>query len=188
MAIQFSQAVRNAELDSIETTIGPSPRLRFYSGAVPANCAAAATGLLLADLALPADWLGNAAGGTKSLAGTWSGSGANTGNAGYYRICDSTGATCHEQGTVSFSGSAWAASTVYAAGQRVTNNGNVYLCTTGGTSAGSGGPSGGGATIADNTAVWQYLSAVGDMSLDNIAISASQTLTITAYSRTAGNA
>lgn len=56
---------------------------------------------------------------------------------------------------------AWAASTVYSAGDFVTNDTDkVYRCTTGGTSAGSGGPTGTGSSIADNTCVWDYINTV----------------------------
>jgi len=55
--LQYSQPVLNAKLDAIEATIGVSALLKFYSGAMPANCAAAATGVLLGSTALPADWL-----------------------------------------------------------------------------------------------------------------------------------
>ncbi len=52
---------------------------------------------------------------------------------------------------------AWAAATGYIVGDRVENNSRIYQCTTAGTSAGSGGPTGTGTGIADNTAVWTYL-------------------------------
>ena len=55
-------------------------------------------------------------------------------------------------------GSAWQSSTAYTAGQRVTNDtGKLYECTTGGTSAGSGGPTGTGAAITDGSCVWDYV-------------------------------
>lgn len=54
---------------------------------------------------------------------------------------------------------AWAASTAYVIGNQVTNGGNVYLCDTSGTSAGSGGPTGTGTNIADGSARWDYVSA-----------------------------
>ena len=104
MAIQLSEAVRNARGDAYETAIGASPKLQLRTGAPPANCAAAATGTLLAELTLPADWLGAAAAGVKSKSGTWSGTGVADGEAGHYRILDSTGTTCHEQGTASDTG------------------------------------------------------------------------------------
>jgi hypothetical protein len=100
MAIQYSVTVRNAQLDQWETTIGTSPQLRLYSGSAPADCATAPTGTLLATLTLPSDWMGNASSGSKSKSGTWSGTGSVNGTAGYYRIYDSGGTTCHEQGTV----------------------------------------------------------------------------------------
>lgn len=103
MSVQYSVAVRNAMLDAIETATGVSARLRIYSGAAPANCAAAATGTLLVDMALPSDWMAAAAAGSKALTGTWQATGGSvpgSGTAGYYRIWDSTVTTCHEQGTV----------------------------------------------------------------------------------------
>jgi hypothetical protein len=59
-----------------------------------------------------------------------------------------------------FLGTAWAPSTTYTVGARRTNGGNVYTCTTGGTSAGSGGPSGTGTGIVDNTVRWSYVGPV----------------------------
>ena len=104
MAIQLSTTVRNARLDAVETAIGTSPQLRLYTGAVPASCATAASGTLLATITLPSDWLSAASSGSKAMAGTWSGTGAAAGAAGYYRIYDSTGTTCHLQGTVTATG------------------------------------------------------------------------------------
>lgn len=52
---------------------------------------------------------------------------------------------------------AWASGTLYAVGNVVSNGGNDYVCYTGGTSAGSGGPTGTGAAgITDNTVVWFF--------------------------------
>jgi hypothetical protein len=108
MAIQYSVSLRNAQLDAIETVISTAPLLRFYSGAMPATCATAASGTLLAVLTLPSDWLAAASSGSKALAGTWSGTGAaaaSTGtNAGYFRILDSGAAATHIQGTITATG------------------------------------------------------------------------------------
>lgn len=55
---------------------------------------------------------------------------------------------------------AWATSTVYAAGDIRKANGNIYVCTDPGTSAGSGlGPAGTGTAITDNTVEWRYVGA-----------------------------
>lgn len=134
MALQFSTSVRNAMLDSIETTVSTSAILKIRSGSAPANPAAADSGTVLATLSLPSDWLAAASSGTKSKSGTWSDASADaSGTAGHFRIYDSGGTTCHLQGTV--------------------------------TATGGG----------------------GDMTLDNTSISASQTVTISTFTLTAGN-
>lgn len=135
MALQYSVTVRNAQLDAVETTVGTAPLLRIYSGAAPANCAAAASGTLLAEATLPSDWMAAASSGSKALSGTWQDASANaTGTAGHWRLYDSSGTTCHAQGTV--------------------------------TATGGG----------------------GDMTLDNTSIASAQSVTITSFTITAGNA
>lgn len=104
MTIQHSVAVRNARLDAIETVIGTSPKLQFRTGTKPANCAAAATGSLLAEVVCPSNWMADAAAGVKVLAGSWSVTATGAGDAGHYRLLDSTGTTCHEQGTITVTG------------------------------------------------------------------------------------
>jgi hypothetical protein len=104
MPIQYSVAVRNAQLDAIETTVGASPILRILTGSPPADCAAAQTGTVLASITLPADWQSAASGGVKSLLGTWQGTGSAAGTAGYYRVLNSAGIVCHEQGTITATG------------------------------------------------------------------------------------
>lgn len=106
MSIFLSDAVRNARLDSIETTIGTAPLLRIYSGTAPADESTALSGnTLLAECTLPSDWMAAAALGSKSKSGTWQDSSANaTGTATFYRLYDSTGTTCHLQGSVTATG------------------------------------------------------------------------------------
>ena len=133
MAFQYSITVRNALLDSIETTISTAPTLEIRSGAAPANCAAADSGTVLATMTLPSDWMAAASAGAKALAGSWQDASADaTGTAAHFRI--KAGATCHIQGTV--------------------------------TATGGG----------------------GDMTLDSVSITASQQVTITAFTLTAGGA
>lgn len=135
MALQYSVAVRNAQLDAFESTTGASAILRILSGTPPANCATAQTGTVLATLNLPVDWMSAASAGSKALIGTWQDTSADaTGTAGYFRILDSTGTTCHAQGTI--------------------------------TATGGG----------------------GDMTLDNTSIASGQTVTVTGFTLTAGNA
>lgn len=104
MAVQYSVLVRNAMLDAIESTIGTAARLKLFSGAVPANCAAADPAGLLATITCPSDWMNAASGGTKTLNGTWSVAASGSGTAISYRIYASDGTTCGEQGTVGTSG------------------------------------------------------------------------------------
>lgn len=51
---------------------------------------------------------------------------------------------------------AWLANTGYTVGATVTNGGNTYVCVQAGTSAASGGPTGTGTNIVDNTVKWSY--------------------------------
>jgi hypothetical protein len=52
---------------------------------------------------------------------------------------------------------AWIGSHAYSLYDVAVNSGNVYECTTAGTSAGSGGPTGTGSNITDGTAVWRWV-------------------------------
>lgn len=101
MAVQLSVAVRNARLDAIETTIGATAVLKIRSGSVPADCATADAGTVLATLTLPSDWMAAASAGSKAKSGTWQDTIADaTGTAAHFRIYESTGTTCGLQGTV----------------------------------------------------------------------------------------
>jgi len=104
MALQYSVAVRNGRLDTVETVAGTAVLLRFFTGAPPADCATGASGTQLASQALPSDWLAAASAGVKAKTGTWSGTFSAAGTVGYFRILDSTGTTCHAQGTVTATG------------------------------------------------------------------------------------
>lgn len=121
-------------LNSIETTVGTLPFLSIWSGSPPAATTDAPTGTPLAPLPLPSDWMSNAASGTKEKTGTWQVVATGGGTAGYFRVYDNPGTTCHIQGTV--------------------------------TATGGG----------------------GDITLDNTSILAGQTVTITSFALSAGNA
>jgi hypothetical protein len=104
MSLQLSGGVRDAQNDAIESTSGASPKLQLRTGAPPANCAAADTGTLLCEIALPADWMAASASGVKAKSGTWQGNGVAAGNVGHFRVKDSAGTTTHIQGTVTATG------------------------------------------------------------------------------------
>lgn len=124
MAVQLSVAVRNARLDAIETAIGASAVLKILTGSPPADCATADSGTTVATVVCPADWMADAASGSKALSGTWSESSADaTGTAGYFRLYDATATTCHMQGTVTLTGGGGdmtVDNTSFAAGQTFT--------------------------------------------------------------------
>ena len=135
MTLQLSIAVRNARLDVIETTIGASAVLKLRTGSPPSTCATADSGTVVATMDLPANWLADAASGSKSIAGLWEDLSAdNPGTVGHFRIYDSGGTVCGIQGTVTITG--------------------------------------GG----------------GDMTLDNDVVAVSQSITITSFTLTDGNA
>lgn len=135
MALQYSVTVRNAQLDAFETAIGASAVLKIRSGSVPADCAAADSGTVLATINLPSDWMAAASAGSKAKSGTWEDTSADaTGTAGHWRLYASDGTTVHAQGTI--------------------------------TATGGG----------------------GDMTLDNTSIAAGQTVTVTGFTISAGNA
>lgn len=105
MTVQFSVAIRNARLDTIETSIGTGAKVEIRTGSPPATCAAASTGTLLVSYTLASDWMASASSGTKAFSSTpISGTASNNGTAGYYRVLDNAGTTCHMQGTVGTSG------------------------------------------------------------------------------------
>ena len=135
MALKYSTAVRNAQLDALETAIGTSAVLKIRTGGAPVSVATADSGTVLATINLPSDWMAAASSGSKAKSGTWEDASADdTGTAGHFRIYASDGTTAHIQGTV--------------------------------TATGGG----------------------GDMTLDNTSITAGQTVAITAFNITAGNA
>lgn len=124
MALQYSVAVRNAQLDAIESTIGVSAVLKIRTGAAPANVATADSGTVLATLTLPSDWMAAASGGSKAKSGTWEDASADaTGTAAHWRLYASDGTTCHAQGTVtatSGGGDMEVDNTSFSAGQAFT--------------------------------------------------------------------
>jgi hypothetical protein len=121
MALQYSVAVRNAQLDAIETTIGTSAVLKIRTGAPPADVATADSGTVLATLNLPSDWMAAASSGSKAKSGTWEDTSADaTGTAAHFRVYASDGTTAHMQGTVTATGGGGdmtVQNTSFAAGQ-----------------------------------------------------------------------
>src|SRR5579862_3617408 len=57
----------------------------------------------------------------------------------------------------------WTADTTYEPGDIVGNGPNAYVCTAGGISAASGGPAGGGSSIADGGVTWGFYEPLGSL-------------------------
>jgi len=200
MALSYGVAVRNASLDAVQTQISTSPKLRVYSGAIPANAGASiGAATMLVEMALPSAWLAAASSGSKALLGTWTGTAA-AGSAAvptFYRIWDTAGTTCGEQGS---SGSAvtistsvltaangnvltFAATTGAAVGQLVTGTGIVtgttVLAVTGTTVTLSFSSTAGVASAAAITFTY-------DLPV-NGTITTGQTISVSTYTKTDGN-
>jgi hypothetical protein len=124
MTLQYSVAVRNAKLDAVETTVSTSAVLKIRVGSVPADCATADSGTVLATLNLPSDWMAAAGTGSKAKSGTWQDTSADaTGTAGHWRLYATDGTTCHAQGTVTATGGGGdmtVQNTSFAATQQIT--------------------------------------------------------------------
>lgn len=102
MALGYSTALRNAQLDAIPTAIGASGLLRIYDGSRPATGGAATT--LLAELALSATSAPAASSGVLTFNAISNDSSANaTGTATWFRITTS-GGTAVIDGSVGTSG------------------------------------------------------------------------------------
>lgn len=187
MSLQLSIPVRNARADAIEAAIGASAVMKLYTGNPPADCATADGGTVVATIQLATDWAAAASGGSKSFQGTMQDTSADaTGVAQHFRVLDSTATNCGMQGLVS---QAYGNSLAVVVGQQLSNANGVYRGTTAGTTAGTGaGPTGTGSGITDGTAVFTYLQAAPELTLSTTAITAGQTVTITALSTTEANA
>jgi hypothetical protein len=104
--LQYSETLRNAQLDQVEVVLGTSAQCVIRSGPPPASTAGADTGTTLATVLLPLDWMAPASNGIKVKSGTWQDLAADgTGIAGHFRMKDQAGAACHLQGTVGAIGS-----------------------------------------------------------------------------------
>ena len=104
MTIQYSTTHRTNNVADISTQAGTTAYLLIYSGAAPANCAAIASGTLLASLPM-SNPIGTTLSGVLTMSAITSEAAAATGTAGYWRICTSSaGTTCVAQGTVGTSG------------------------------------------------------------------------------------
>jgi hypothetical protein len=130
--LQYSVTLRNNQLDAIATTGAGTAVLKIKSGALPANCAAAEAGTVLATLTLPATWMGAASGGSVVKAGTWEDTSADAaGTAAWFRLYKNDGTTVVMQGDVTATaggGAMTVDNTTFAAAQNFTVTGFTITC------------------------------------------------------------
>ena len=105
--LQYSTLARNAMLDAIQygansgqtRGIGESAIIKLWTGSMPANCALADSGTMIAELDLAPSWASDASAGVKSF--TFGRVVAVApGTLGFFRIYASDGISCHMQGTI----------------------------------------------------------------------------------------
>lgn len=187
MALNQTNLAPSAGIDAL-TPIFPllnSGTALGYSGTQPASTQTALSGnttIVTADFATTA-----LSGSVASSGGFASGSLAfvstqpTAGNSGvitFFRLFKSDGTTVVADLTA---GNNWLPNEPVVAGQLNVNGGNTYQCTTAGTTAASGGPTGTGTGITDGTAVWQYVFAGNPgVLLDNANVAQSTKINITA--------
>lgn len=120
--MQYSSVIYLARLDQVEVSAGASPLLRIFSGATPANCAAADSGTLLATLTLPSDWMNAASGTTKTLLGSWTANASAGAGATptHFRLWNAGATVCHVQGTCGIGAGELQVNGTITSGQAVT--------------------------------------------------------------------
>ena len=103
--LDFSDSLRNARANLIESHVGASPILKLRTGAKPTNVAAGSTGTVVATMTLPADWRSAASGGVTGLLGTWQDLAADaSGLIGHFELLRADGVTVEARGTVTATG------------------------------------------------------------------------------------
>lgn len=198
MSAQFAEDVRNDWIDDLVTRLGSGALMDLRTGDQEANCAASATGTLIAQIALPSTFLSTPSGGSASLSGTWEDTSANaTGVVGHYRMTTS-GGTCKHQGKVSQAFKLTTNNTT-AASSNVLKFASASGVTAGMSVYGTGVPTGAtvlGVSSGDVTISAPSTSGVssstdiyfgditGELWLVNTSITATQPVTVTAWSIT----
>jgi hypothetical protein len=202
MTIQYSTTHRNNNMADITTQVGASGVIKIFTGPVPATCATADTGTLLATLTCAATFAPAPSAGVLTANAIASAVAAATGTAGYWRLYPSTATTTNAvaQGTVF-------ASTTLTTNATTAANSNVLNFASGGTAAVAGMTVSGtgilpGTTVLASTATTVTLSQAstagvgsgvvitfgGDLTLTPTAITSGQNVSITSFTDTATGA
>ncbi len=195
--LQVNATVQTDNVTDIVTVASTTAYLLIYTGAVPASCATAASGTLLASLPM-SNPIGTVSGPTLTMSTITAEAASATGTAGYWRICTSSaGTTCVAQGNV------YATSTLTTSA--ATASGNVLTFTATGSIV--AGQTVSGTNIPTNTYVLDVTSTTitlnqnvtstgvasgatitfgGDMSIPNTSISSGTTVSVSSFTISAG--
>ena len=198
MAIQYSTTHRTNNVGDISTQASTTAFLLIYTGSAPVNCGTAASGTLLASLAM-SNPIGSASAGVLTMSAITQASAAATGTAGYWRICTSSaGTTCIAQGNVY--------PTTTLSTNASTTSGNIlnFASTTGlaagQTVAGTNIPAGAYILDLTSTAVTMNVNVTGtvasaasitfggDLSFGSVSFTSGETISVTSFTITANGA
>ena len=199
--IQYSASHRQANMTEVVTEAAATAFLLIYSGAAPANAAAAATGTLLASLPC-SPTMGTVASGVLTANAITAAAAAAAGIAGYWRLCTSSaGTTVIAQGNV-FQTTPLVTSALSLANSNVLNFAAGGAAAVAGMSVSGTGILPGTYVVGASTATTVTLSQAstagvasgatitfgGDLSLNNTSIAAGQTVSVSSFILTATGA
>jgi hypothetical protein len=200
MTIQYSVTHQNNNVADITTQAGATAYLLIYSGSVPANCAAAATGTLLASLPMSNPIAPAPSGGVLTMSAITSAAAANSGTAGYWRICTSSaGTTVVAQGTIYQTTTLVTSASTAADGNVLTFTSTTGVVS-GMTVSGTGVPANTTVVAVSGTTVTMSQTTTagvsntttitfgGDMSMNSTTITAPQTVAVSSMTITANGA
>lgn len=180
--MNLAQAAASAALSAVGALCN-SGTLTGYSGTQPATPETALSGntaLLAASYSATAFGAPSFSSPNEQATGSFTGTVSPSANGActFMRCVESNGTSVVADFSV---GQAWSASNAFAVGQYCTNGGNSYQCTTAGTSAASGGPSGTGTGISDGTVKWSYSGSgqTFDVLMGNVNVTTGTTVTFT---------
>lgn len=173
MAVTYPLNVKTSRMTAVKTALGTDGKLEIGT-----------TGLATLVATVPLGAGGTVTNGVWTLlSASASDSSADvTARISEARLCSSVNAdvvTGLSVGLSSSAAPAWAGTTAYVLGDFVTNGANQYKCTTAGTSAASGGPTGQGTGITDGTVVWDYCAiANADIQVNNVDVTLGEAVQI----------
>lgn len=96
---KYSISIRNAQLQALEDTVGPSAVIRLCGGPLPSDVGTFDGGASLAKITLPQDWA-NVADGTLNKEGVWQTNATITGSPTHIKLYQADGVTPHMQSEI----------------------------------------------------------------------------------------